>query len=125
MGGRRRKLNLPLEGYKWRGNFRISDMINDIPGELENIKVADIISNNKVWDTSIIDHLIPFSCKMAILNTPLPLCETVEDAPSWLGSNSGKFSIKSYYDIITNEEVPLVRKLCSFVGIFRVQVLLR
>ncbi|KAM7525590.1 hypothetical protein LguiA_015492 [Lonicera macranthoides] len=66
--------------------------------------VGDIINPaSKEWNTSIIDHVIPMVCKNDILNTPLPYCTSYEDTPSWSKVSSGKFSIKSCYDAITEE----------------------
>ncbi|KAM7498823.1 hypothetical protein LguiA_023237 [Lonicera macranthoides] len=84
----------------WCGKYKLSDYTTVNADELEEMKVNDIISANNMWDTSVIDHLIPFQCKMDIMNTPLPVCTNLEVSPSWMGTSSGKFSIKSCYDII-------------------------
>lgn len=90
----------------WCGKYKISDLTNLSSASIANMKVKDIISANNLWDTTVIDHIIPPHCKMDIMNTPLPVCSTLEDSPSWMGTSSGKFSIKSCYDIIVNGDEP-------------------
>ncbi|KAM7503559.1 hypothetical protein LguiB_002463 [Lonicera macranthoides] len=105
--------SISLWNDKWCGEYRIADIISlnneAINDDILSMKVADLIdTGSRGWNLNRIDHLIPNFCKIDICNTPLPVGfsggNECNDSPSWLGVSSGKFSIKTCYEVITMED---------------------
>lgn len=69
----------------------------------EEIKVYDLIDPvSKQWDSDLLQGL--FSSQEVELITSIPLCRTyIEDKLVWPYTSSDFYSVKSGYDLLTNE----------------------
>lgn len=72
---------------------------------LEQIKVKDFITENKVWDSPLIANALGSNDIDVVTNILIPKRAEVEDTPCWVASSNGKFSVKSAYNCLANNSI--------------------
>lgn len=65
-----------------------------------DLKVNNYIFEGRDWDVNAVNQLFSVDIAFDIFNTPMPSSAVLNDKPSWMGSDSGKFTVSTYYSFI-------------------------
>ncbi|WCJ40291.1 DNAse I-like superfamily protein [Euphorbia peplus] len=121
----RNKSNLHI-GIKWsvgdgkKSRFWTDNWVGDlgplyllafgpIPENLIHLRVTDMVDNTGMWKWDSFKHLLPNSCLFLIAAAlPCPITPHT-DQVFWMGSSSGKFSVKSAYSMMVDDSAPSLR----------------
>lgn len=75
----------------------------ELPEELQNIIVKDLVDSDGQWRWDILQEFLPLSIPVKVAS----ICPPKDDAPPdyvlWSGSSSGEFTVKEAYNKLEEE----------------------
>jgi hypothetical protein len=79
--------------------LRVTDLEVDIPHNMRNVTVAELVSNDESWSWHTINWLPEFVLNMLVA-IPVPLAANGPDVRFWPSENHGQFTVASAYDLL-------------------------
>lgn len=84
--------------------------------------VEEFINSNGTWNQNKLAYFVPRDKVDDILNIPLPISTSLEDAVVWGGSGAGKFSVENCYNLIIKEKVGAMDSQRSWKWLWKLKI---
>ncbi|CAL1360326.1 unnamed protein product [Linum trigynum] len=78
--------------------------VDNVPPELEGVKVADMVGEDGCWKTELFVNLLPEEVTQRILSVAVDSASDEEDQLFWTASSDGRFTTKSAFSLLIQHQ---------------------